>query len=57
MNQQKKKTNVILRNIVNRVVSYEYDEWPPVCSHILYQPKRPERSTPKGNKLTPRPQG
>ena len=57
MNKQNKKTNVALQNIVNRLVNYEYDGWPPFCSTILYQPKRPTKSTPKGNKLTPRPQG
>lgn len=38
----KKLASMAVRSIVTAMLKSENDEWPPKCSTILFQPKRPQ---------------
>ena len=35
-------TNMAVRSIITMMLKSENDDWPPKCSTILFQPKRPK---------------
>ncbi len=43
MEQLKRKSLKVLKDMTKMVVKQKSEEWPPVCPSILYQPKRPEK--------------
>lgn len=41
MNNPQEKVKKIVQNLVSQMIDRDTDEWPPQCSFITYQPKRP----------------
>lgn len=43
MNKQQENVKRIVSNLVSKMIDRDTYEWPPKCTFITYQPKRPNR--------------
>lgn len=45
MKDYQNKTRQILTTLVSKMIDRDTYEWPPKCTFVTYQPKRPARMT------------